>query len=815
MKDSLDESARLVVIGAGTVGCSIAYHLAKMGLTDIVVVDQGPTFLERGSVPPIALVFQTNYSKTMSKFAQYSVSLFRDLSKSGERSWYEVGGMEVAYTKERWEDLKRKLGAAKSWGLESQLLSAKEAERKIPILDTDKIHGAYFNPSDGALDVVPALEAMGNYAKQKGVRFYGDTRVTGFDVAGNRVKAVITDRGKIPTEMVVSAAGIWGPLIGKMAGLNIPLTPCEHQVMRVGQIKELAGLTGTVHPILRHQDRDLYFVQIDDSYVIGSYLHEPLLVDPRDLLKHEEAPVVPWVKPFVPSLFSRAWEAATDLLPALRNSEPYYKIHGIFSFTPDGNPLLGEHLDLKGFWVAEAVWITHAGGVGKIMAEWILDGTPSLDLRECDLNRFHEHAFTPAYVKARGAQQYREVYDVIHPLQQIQNPRNLRLSPFHSRFKELGAVFFESVGWERPQWFEANQKLLEGLEIPARSGWEARYWSPVEGAEHIATREEVAMYDLTPFTKIDVTGDKALEFLQHLTTNNMDQPVGRVVYTSMLNEKAGIMCDLTISRLAPNHFRVITGGSVGPHDLAWMLKHMPSDGSVHLTDVTSSYCCVGLWGPKARDTIERVSGDDFSNIAFPYYTARRIAVESVPALALRISYAGELGWEIYAQTEYGPLLWDTLWAAGESYGIVAGGLGAFDSLRLEKGYRLWGADIHTEYNNYEAGLEFIVRLNKGNFIGREALLRIKDEGIDRKLSCMILNDSDNVVMGKEPILDGERMLGYVTSANYGYTVGKSIVYGYLPIDYAKEGKEVEVYYFGKRYPATVVKEPLLPTPRLR
>jgi glycine cleavage system aminomethyltransferase T/glycine/D-amino acid oxidase-like deaminating enzyme len=683
-----------------------------MGLTDIVVLDQGPIFRDRGSVPPIALVFQTNYSKTMSKFAQYSVSLFRDLSKGGERSWYEVGGLEVAYTKERWEDLKRKLGAAKSWGIESQLLTAKESKQKIPILDADKIHGAYFIPSDGALDVVPALEAMGNYAKEKGVRFYGDTRVTGFEVAGNRVKAVLTDRGKIATGIVLSAAGIWGPLIGKMVGLDIPLTPCEHQVMRVGQIKELAGLTGTVHPILRHQDRDLYFVQIDDSYVIGSYLHEPLLVDPRDLLQHEEAPVVPWVKPFMPSLFNKAWEAATDLLPALRHSEPYYKIHGIFSFTPDGNPLLGEHLGLKGFWVAEGVWITHSGGVGKIMAEWILDGTPSLDLRECDLYRFHEHAFTPAYVKARGAQQYREVYDVIHPLQQIQNPRNLRLSPFHSRFKELGAVFFETVGWERPQWFEANQKLLEGLEIPTRSGWEARYWSPVEGAEHIATREKVAMYDLTPFTKIDVTGDKALEFLQHLTTNNMDQPVGRVVYTSMLNEKAGIMCDLTISRLAPNHFRVITGGSVGPHDLAWMQKHMPSDGSVQVTDVTSSYCCVGLWGPKARDTIERVSGDDFSNRAFPYYTARRISIESVPALALRVSYAGEFGWEIYTHTEYGLKLWDTLWAAGESCGIVAGGLGAFDSLRLEKGYRLWGADIHTEYNNYEAGLEFIVKLTK-------------------------------------------------------------------------------------------------------
>lgn len=810
----MNESARMVVIGAGSVGCSAAYHFAKMGLNDVVVIDQGPLFRDRGSVPPIALAFQTNFSRTFSKLAQYSVGLFRELDKGGERTWYEVGGLEVAYTKDRWEDLKRKVGAGKAWGLESRLVTPEEAKEKVPILDVSKIHGGFFCPSDGALDVVPALEAMGNYAKGKGVRFYGDTRVTGFDIAGGRVRAVITDRGRIPTEMVLSAAGIWGPLIGTMVGLNIPLTPCEHQVMRVGNVKELAGLNATVHPILRHQDRDLYFVQIDDSYVIGSYLHEPMLVDPRDLLLHEEAPVVPWVAPFRPSMFNRAWEAATELLPPLRNSEPLYKIHGIFSFTPDGNPLLGEHLDVKGFWAAEAVWITHAPGVGKVMAEWILEGTPSLDLHDFDLYRYHDHAFTPAYVKARGAQQYREVYDIIHPLQQIQNPRNLRLSPFYQRLKELGAVFVEGVGWERPQWFESNRKLLEEYYVTNRSGWEARYWSRVEGAEHHATREKVAMYDLTPFTKIEVTGDGALAYLQKLTTNEMDQQPGRVTYTSMLDQRAGIMCDLTVSRHASNHFTVITGGGVGPHDLAWMRRHLPGDGSVHLADVTSTYCCVGLWGPKARDTIEKVSPDNYSNKAFPYYTVRRISIESVPAFALRVSYAGELGWEIYTPTEYGMKLWDTLWDAGEQFGIVPGGLGAFDSLRLEKGYRFWGPDMNTEYNNYEAGLEFIVKPEKGDFIGRDALLKIKDRGITRKLSCMVLDDS-KVVMGKEPILDGERTLGYVTSANYGYTVGKGIVYGYLPVDYAVEGKSVEVYYFGKRYGAEVVKEPLLPTLRSR
>jgi glycine cleavage system T protein len=322
------------------------------------------------------------------------------------------------------------------------------------------------------------------------------------------------------------------------------------------------------------------------------------------------------------------------------------------------------------------------------------------------------------------------------------------------------------------------------------------------------------MYDVTPFTKIEVTGEGALEYLQRLTTNQMDQPVGRVVYTSMLNQKGGIMCDVTITRHALDGFTVVTGGGVGPHDLAWMRRHMPRDGSVHVTDVTSAYCCLGLWGPRARDTIEKVSQDNYSDKAFPYYSARRVSIESISAFALRVSYAGELGWEIYAPTEYGTKLWDTLWTAGEPYGIIAGGMGAFDSLRLEKGYRLWGADIHTEYNNYEAGLDFNVKLDKGEFIGRDALVQIKDRGITRKLSCLVLDDS-KIVMGKEPILDGERVLGYVTSANYGYTVGKSIVYGYLPLDYTAEGRRVDVYYFGKRYGARVVKEPLLPTLRGR
>jgi glycine cleavage system aminomethyltransferase T len=482
----------------------------------------------------------------------------------------------------------------------------------------------------------------------------------------------------------------------------------------------------------------------------------------------------------------------------------------MFSFTTDGFPVLGESPQVKGFWSAQAVWITHSGGVGKAVAEWIVDGQAGVDLRESDIARFHPHASSREYVRARSAQQYREVYDIIHPLQQPSKARGLRLSPYWLRQKELGAVFFESAGWERPQWFEANGSLVEDVARPGgvRSGWEARQWSPIVAAEHRATRERVALFDLTPFMKLEVTGPGAVAAMQHLTANNVARPAGRVTYTAMLDRRGGIKCDLTVTRLAEDRFLVVTGGAMGLHDLGWMRQNMPDDGSVAISDVSAGQCCIGMWGPRARELMTLVCDDDVSNEGFPYLAARSVTVGEVPALAVRISYAGELGWELYAPTELGLKLWDTLWAAGRALGVVAAGGGAFDSLRLEKGYRLWGQDIHTEYNPYEAGIGFAVRLRKGGFIGREELVRARSEGLKRKLCCMTLDDPDAVVLGKEPILRGDDLLGYVTSAGYGYTIGRCIVYGYLPVEHSEPGTKVDVLYFGERRPATVAVEPL-------
>ena len=807
----LPSHARVVVIGAGIVGCSVAYHLTKLGWRDIVVVEQGPLFETGGSTSHApGLVFQVNPSKTMTDFARYSVDLWTELTLDGAPCAKTVGSLEVAWTPERLLDLKRKFGYSLSWGVDAHLLSPSEARELTPML-SDRILGALYVPSDIHTKATRPAEAMAREAERNGATFHARVRVTGFEVADRRIRRVQTTDGDITTDLVVAATGIWAPTVGGMAGVPIPLSPMQHLYAVTTPIAELAGATEEILlPLLRHQDEAVYFRQEGDCFGIGSYQHEPLLVDANDLLDYDKAPVSPSEMPFTPSHFEKAMAAAGEVLPCLNGAQLTRKFNGIFSFTTDGFPVLGESPQVRGFWSAQAVWITHGAGVGKAVAEWIVNGEPTTDLRECDIRRFHKHAYSRSYVRARAAQQYREVYDIIHPRQQLASPRNLRLSPFHARQRELGAVFFENAGWERPQWYDANRDLLDDLTVAgaARDGWEAREWSPTVAAEHVATRERVAMFDLTPFATFEVTGPGSLAALQRLTTNQMNKPVGTVTYTSMLTPRGGIKCDLTVTRLGAERFMVVTGGAMGLHDLGWIQSNLPGDGSVLVDDISAGQCCVGLWGPRARDLLSRACEDDVTDSGFPYLTARSISIGEVPSLALRISYVGELGWEIYAPFEQGLRLWDILWEAGQPLGVTAAGGGAFDSLRLEKGYRLWGNDIHTEYNPYEAGTAFAVRMRKGDFIGRGALRDFRAQGLTRRLCCMTLGDSDRVVMGKEPILDGSRVLGYVTSANYGHSVGCGIVYAYLPTSHSDPGTRVDVLYFGQRLPATVVDEPL-------
>jgi glycine cleavage system aminomethyltransferase T len=466
---------------------------------------------------------------------------------------------------------------------------------------------------------------------------------------------------------------------------------------------------------------------------------------------------------------------------------------------------------IKGLWSASAVWITHSGGVGKAMAEWIINGEPELDVREGDINRFHKHHHVRKYLRARGKQNYKEVYDIIHPLQQMEQPRPLRRSPFYSRLSENKAQFFETMGWERPQWYESNLPLTKGKNFPNRVGWSSKYWSPIQAAEHLVTRQTGALFDITGFVKIEVNGKGALDLLQKVCTNNINIPVGKVVYSVISNIYGGIKSDLTISRLEENKFWVLAGAGNGMIDLSWLRENAPDDGSVNIIDWTSAFAGIGLWGPNSRKVLESLcEDDDVSNEEFPFFSIKNISISHVPCVAVRISYIGELGWEIYTPTEYGLTLWDELRIKSQEFNMICSGAGAFESLRLEKGYRSLGSDIHTNTNPYEAGLGFTVKLRKeNNFIGKEALMKLKESPLKKKLCCMVMDDREGMALGKEPIYDSHgKSVGYVTSTNYGYFVDKHILYGYLPNNYSEEGTKLELDYFGKRYTITVTKEPL-------
>ena len=801
-----------MIVGAGIVGCSVAEHLGRLGWRDMVVLDQGPLFEAGGSTSHApGLMFQTNPSKTMTDLARYSVRRYVELELDGQPCGYQVGGIEVAETSERWEDLKRKHGLATSWGLESELISPEECVEKVPLLDKHRIRGGFYVPTDGIAKAVRACEAMARLAEERGAKFYGQTEVTGIEVKDGRVSGVETDRGRIETELVISCAGMWGPRIGRMVGMNVPLVPMQHQFAWTTPVAELAGETReVVHPILRHQDFSMYFRQKEDYYGIGAYRHRPMPVPVDDIGRNYRGEgEFPSVLEFTSEDFEPTWQEAHKMLPALQNAGIVRPMNGLFSFTPDGGPLLGPSREVGGFWIAEAVWITHAIGVGKVMAEWISDGVPSIDLAGADVHRFEPYALSPSYILARSAQSFREVYDIIHPQQPMDEPRPLRASPFYPRQRDLGAYFLEASGWERPQWFEANETLLDGRGVSDRGEWAGRYWSKIVAAEALATRERVALYDMTSLKKAEVSGPGALSFLQKLTTGQLDKPAGKVTYTLMLDEAAGIRSDVTVARLGEERFQL---GLNGPRDIEWMERHLPSDGSVQVRDITPGTCCIGVWGPAARDVVQSLSEDDFSNEAFGFFNARRAYLREVPVTAMRLSYVGELGWEIYTSADLGLRLWDLLWEAGRPYGVLAGGRGAFNSLRVEKGYRSWGTDMTTEHDPYEAGLDFAVRPEKGDFIGREALLERRESGPRRKLVCLVLDDPGVVVMGNEPVwADGRaggRAVGYVTSADFGYTLGQSIAYVWVSPEHAGVGNRLEIEYFDRPYPATVTEEPL-------
>jgi len=828
---SLPESTSTLIVGAGVVGCSAAYHLVERGVDDVTVVDMGDIEAPGGSTvhAPGGLV-ETSASKVMSEFASYSRQLYSDLD-----AYRSDGLIELVTTEPRWKQAQRLYDFSKSWGIpDATLLSPEEVTDHVPLLDEEQLLGGYYSPTSGLIRSVELLAALRERAEAGGATFHGNTKVTDIEVSDGEVRAVETDRGRVAVDQVLVAANNWAPLFGRMVDVDVPLMPCEHQYAVTESLPELEGTDREVEFTgFRHQEAALYFRQHGEGYGIGSYDHEPLLVEPDDLddpeTAVEDVPIYDYFvgresdrdpikmtanREFTPEHFEAPWGEATRIMPALEGADLEKAFNGIFCFTPDGMPVMGTPPEPDGFWVAAAVWLTHAGGVGKAMAEWMDDGYPRQNLVPCDINRFQDHAGSPRYVHDRAAYSYDTVYDLVHPRELPDVNQNLRTGPFYDRQADLGGEFYAAAGWERARWYDDNQDLLEEYDVADRSGWEAQYWSPIEGAEHLAVRDGVGLFDLSAFTNVVVSGPDALEYVQRVCTNDLDVGVGDVTYTVMCNRKGGIVGDMTVVREAEQRFHVLgNSGAAGTEQLA-RLRRGVDEFDVTVTAPVAGRCAVGLWGPDARDVLAPIVATDLDNDAFPYFTAQETYVEEVPVTAIRVSYVGELGWELHTTTDYGRKLWEILREAGREYGIVPMGDGALNTMRLEKGYPLFGGDITPEYDPFEAGLGFTVDLGKDEFVGRDALVEASD-GVDRKRTTLTLDDPGEVVSNGVPILDGERTVGYAASAEYGHSVDAGIVSGYLPPEYTDPGTSLTVQYENERYPVTVEESPLFDPERKR
>ena len=791
------DQARAVVIGGGVGGCSVLYWLARLGWEDVVLVERaeltsGSTFHSAG------LVGQLRSSLALTRMMMESVDLYRSLEAEVglETGWHEVGSLRLASSPERMEEISRQAGWAKTFGLPLALISADEAQQLFPPLTADGVLGAAFLPTDGYIDPSQLTFALAEGARRRGAEIATGTRVTGVAVQRGRVTSVETDRGRIETEIVVNAGGMYAREIGALAGVNVPIVPMAHEYV----ITKPTGLPLEM-PTMRDPSLLVYFRPESGGLIMGGYERhcEPWGLDgiPADFnsrLLEEDWP-----------RFEELMENAIARVPSLGEMEVVKLINGPEAFTPDGEFILGPS-DVRGFWVAAgfcAHGLAGAGGMGKLVAEWIVEGTPSLDVWHMDSRRFGRAYRSREYTLARTKEIYETYYDVKYPGHERSAGRPLRVYSAYERLQQLGAAFGEKSGWERANWFEPNAE--RGDESLRPRGWAGKLWSPAIGAEHLACRDAAAIFDESSFAKILVSGEGAADLLESLCANRVARDVGQVTYTQMLNPRGGIECDFTVTRLAEDRFRIVTGTAFGQHDLAWIAQHVPDDGSVQVVDETSAYACFGLWGPRARDILQPLASADLANEAFPYMRARELAVGRIPCLALRVTYVGELGWELYCPSEFGIALWDTIWEAGEPHGLVAGGYKAIDSLRLEKGYRVWGADITPEDTPFEAGLGFAVKFDKDDFIGREVLASRDDP--ERLLRCLALEDPRAIALSSEPVRVGDDPVGRVTSGGYGYTVEESIAYAYLPAEH-DVGTEIAVEIFGEWVPGVVSAEPL-------
>jgi glycine cleavage system T protein len=786
-----DSHAKIVIIGGGAVGCAIAYHLAQAGERDVVLLEKAQ--LTHGSTWHAAgLVGQLRSKKNLTRLMQNSVAVYDRLeAESGQViDWRKAGSIRIAASDERLAEIRRSLTQAKGFGFEAHEISAQEAKDRFPWMTTDGVVGAAWIPSDGYIDPYALTQAYAKVARAGGVTIREGVQVTDFVRDGRRITGVVTDHGTITCETVVNAAGIWAKRVGEMAGVKLAAGAVEHQYVVTEKKIDVTHET----PTFRDPDRIFYLKPDVKSFAIGGW--------------EQGAPAcwregVPFE--FGRELFPENYDRlelfmlpAAERLPILNEVGIQTVINGPIPVSADGEPVMGLAPELDNFYVAcgFTAGIAASGGAGLAMANWILEGDPGMDLWSFDVRRFSSHQANRHYLAERSSEAYGDYYSIHWPGAELHSARGGRLSPIHHLLKDNKAVHGSKAGWERPLWFDTGE--VEASETPSFENKPG--WFEAVGREHRAVREAVALIDQTSFSKFEVTGKGPFEALQRIIANDLDRANGTCVYTQLCNAQGGVEADLTVIRIDAETFYVVTGSQFGLRDSGWIRQHLPDDGSVQLRDVTSAYAVINLVGPKARDVLQSVTDDDVSNEAFPYLAVRDIEIGLGRARAARVGYVGELGWELHVPSDQAPHVYKTLREAGKAHGIADVGYRAIESLRLEKGYAYWSAEVTPDINPYEAGLGFCVALDKGDFIGRDALAKIKADGPERRLVTLAVDGFAPLIGGEAVLCDGE-VVGTTTSAGYGYTVGKTIAFAFVPSALAK-ATDFTVEAYGKSYPAT-------------
>ena len=790
--------AQIVIIGGGIYGAQVAYHLAKYGRKDVVIIEKGEIASGESS-HAAGLVTQFATSQAMLKFRMYSVELYSELGL-----FSHVGSLRVASSREQLKELERSVSRAKALGLECDVISPDEAFKVMPQISKENLFGGIYLPRDGQLDPYTATTSMAKFAKDLGVEIYTNTRVTAITLTPKgEIKSVVTDKGEIQCEIVINAAGLWAPRIAAMAGLHVPTTPVDHQHIALKAVPGHEFSADT--PCLRDPDNLVYMRQEQGGLVIGGYEPNPL---PRWI---DGTPWEHGSKSFPGDFdqFEMLLEGAIRRLPFLDQAGIITLVRHPGAYTPDCQPLLGPMAGVRGFWMMAGMSLNGyggAGGMGKLIAEWIIEGEAPMDVYGYRATRFGNYYSDFNYAAERTVESVKYYYRLKFPHDEHEHARPHRVSPLHYRLLENGAIFGEKFGWERVNYFDPGKESRRMGEDQRQWGWAKPPFFERMRQEHIATRERAALYDLTSFGKIEVKGMGALPLLQRLTSSNIDKPVGSAIYTQFLNSRGGIESDLTVVRLGEDYFWVITGSGFIANDHARILMNVDEkDDEVSIRDITQEHACLALWGPKSRDVLKKITTDDVSNEAHPYLVTKPININGAKVLAQRVSYAGELGWELYIPYQRATMVWDMLIEAGREFDMELGGYKVLDPLRLEKGFRYFTTDITPSETPYEAGLGFCVHLDKGDFIGRDALVKQKAEGVKRKLCTLVLTGTDEFtqIYGGEAIYHEGKVLTRVRSGGYGFTVKKNILFAYLPTDLAKQGHRFTIELIEGRYEAEV------------